>query len=55
MSEHPELRPGDEVPPATPSAGEDLCPECGGSGKVGEDACAACGGTGRVIGAVGGG
>ena len=27
------MNPGDEVPPGTAYSGEDLCPECSGSGK----------------------
>ena len=42
--------PGDQAPPGTPFTGEDLCPTCGGSGRLeqGED-CPTCGGTGKVI------
>ena len=31
------------------STGEDLCPECGGSGKVDGEGCPECGGSGTVI------
>ena len=41
--------PGDESAPGTPQTGEDICPECQGSGRQGQNACANCGGTGRVI------
>jgi hypothetical protein len=50
-----ELKPGDEAPPDEPSAGEDLCPECGGSGEKDGGTCEACRGTGRVQEAIGGG
>ncbi|HVL59218.1 MAG TPA: hypothetical protein VM491_22220 [Burkholderiaceae bacterium] len=47
-------RPGDEVPPGTPQSGEDVCPRCGGSGRLQAGAsCEDCGGTGRVIRLVG--
>lgn len=51
----PELRPGDQVPPSTDSAAEDLCPDCGGRGRRGDGECPTCRGTGRVTEAVGGG
>ena len=55
MSTDPDLGPGDQVPPGTASAGENLCPECGGDGVLNGAECPGCGGTGRVIEAVGGG
>jgi hypothetical protein len=48
-------RPGDEAPAEEPSAGENVCPECGGSGEKDGSACPNCDGTGRVIEAIGGG
>ncbi len=48
-------KPGDEVPEGTPHAGENLCPECGGSGTLDEKPCPTCEGTGTVTEAVGGG
>ena len=48
-------RPGDEAPPDEPSAGENICPACEGSGRRGDDACPECEGTGKVIEAIGGG
>ncbi len=50
-----DLAPGDETRPTTPSAGEDVCPRCSGSGKLGEGACPECGGSGVVVEGVGGG
>jgi hypothetical protein len=50
-----DMAPGDEVPPEQPPAGEEACPDCGGSGRQGDDKCPTCGGTGRVTEAVGGG
>lgn len=46
---------GDEAPARTPGTGEDVCPRCGGSGRIGETDCPDCLGTGRVIEGVGGG
>jgi hypothetical protein len=48
------MNPGDEVPAGTPGAGENVCPICGGSGKIEGRSCATCSGTGVVIEAVGG-
>lgn len=28
------MNPGDEAKPGTPGAGEDICPECNGTGKI---------------------
>ncbi len=50
------INPGDEASPGTPGAGEDICEQCGGTGKLdagGE--CPECGGTGRVMRGIGGG
>ena len=41
-------RPGDEAPPDSPAAGENVCPRCGGSGKDDGENCQVCSGTGRV-------
>jgi hypothetical protein len=49
------MKPGDEVPAEEPSAGEEICRECGGDGEVNGQRCEACRGTGRVEEAVGGG
>jgi hypothetical protein len=49
-----EMAPGDEAPPGTPGAGENICPACGGSGQLDGAACQTCGGTGKVIEEVGG-
>jgi len=50
-----DLSPGDEAPPQEPSAGENICPACEGSGRRGDGECPECEGTGTVIEAVGGG
>lgn len=50
------LKPGDQAEPGTPGTGEDLCPECGGSGRLDDGRpCRNCGGTGKVIQGIGGG
>jgi DnaJ-class molecular chaperone len=43
--------------PMEDPTGEDLCPECGGSGRIdgGAEQCPTCGGTGTVTEPVGGG
>jgi DnaJ-class molecular chaperone len=41
--------PGDEVAPGTPQTGENICPDCEGTGRRNGAPCAACGGTGRVV------
>ncbi|MDQ4049569.1 MAG: hypothetical protein M3131_09360 [Actinomycetota bacterium] len=54
--EHPQnLEPGDEVAPEVPSAGENVCQTCGGSGELDGGDCRNCGGRGMVVEAVGGG
>lgn len=59
MSNQPEgyeeMSPGDEAPPGTPGTGENICPECGGTGRLQNDReCQNCAGTGVVREAVGG-
>jgi hypothetical protein len=50
------MSPGDQVPPGTPGAGENTCPQCGGKGRLqGNTICTTCSGTGMVTEAVGGG
>ncbi len=51
----PKLNPGDQADPDTPGAGENVCRECNGSGKLGDRECPICGGTGVVIEEIGGG
>src|SRR3954449_1840012 len=50
----PASSPGDEVPPGTPGAGENICKRCGGSGKVQGKDCPEREGTGKVTTGVGG-
>jgi DnaJ-class molecular chaperone len=47
--------PGDDAAPGTPGSGENVCPECNGSGRIGRDPCPNCAGTGKVIEGIGGG
>ena len=48
--------PGDEAAPGTPGSGENVCPFCGGSGRVEDNqSCPECNGTGKVNTAIGGG
>lgn len=51
----PKLNPGDQAAPNTPGAGENICRECQGTGKIGARDCPICGGTGVVIEEIGGG
>jgi hypothetical protein len=53
MSDEP-LTPGDEAAPGTPGTGENLCPQCSGSGRAEGGECPTCDGTGKVIDGVGG-
>jgi DnaJ-class molecular chaperone len=48
------MAPGDEAPAGTPSTGENVCPQCGGSGRIGSSDCPNCQGTGKVIVGIGG-
>ncbi|MBV9782307.1 MAG: hypothetical protein JO264_00665 [Acidisphaera sp.] len=50
----PKLNPGDEAAPGTPGTGEDICADCGGSGRVKGQECQTCSGTGKVTKAIGG-
>jgi DnaJ-class molecular chaperone len=49
------LNPGDVAPPGTQGTGEDICPECQGSGRIASGPCPNCGGTGKVIAGIAGG
>jgi DnaJ-class molecular chaperone len=51
----PRVNPGDEAAPGTPGAGENVCPDCKGSGRLNNAPCKTCGGTGKVIEGIGGG
>jgi hypothetical protein len=45
---------GDEAPPGTPGTAENVCRECGGSGRVTDAVCPSCNGSGKVTVGVGG-
>jgi RecJ-like exonuclease len=49
-----QLNPGDEAPRDAPGTGEDVCPECHGSGRVNGRPCQNCGGTGVIVRVIGG-
>jgi len=53
-SKKPAMAPGDEAPEGTPGTGEDVCPRCGGSGRLGASACPECAGRGKIIRGIGG-
>jgi DnaJ-class molecular chaperone len=50
----PPMSPGDEAPAGTPGTGEDVCPDCGGSGQRDGRECRTCQGTGKVTVGIGG-
>jgi DnaJ-class molecular chaperone len=50
-----QMAPGDEAPPGTEGTGEDVCPRCGGDGRLDGGDCPECEGTGTVIRGVSGG
>jgi DnaJ-class molecular chaperone len=49
------INPGDEAAVGTSGTGENVCPDCKGSGRLNNAPCRLCGGTGKVIKGVGGG
>jgi len=53
-ADRPRPAPGDEAPPGTPGTGEDICPECAGSGRRDGRRCENCAGTGKIIRGIGG-
>ena len=48
------MAPGDEAPPGTEGTGEDICPECNGSGTKDGTECPECAGSGTVVKGIGG-
>lgn len=48
------VKPGDQAAEGTPGSGENVCPDCSGSGSIDGTPCTACEGTGVVQDAVGG-
>ena len=55
MSDQQPMSPGDDAPEGTQGAGENLCPTCGGSGRMQGAECPNCQGTGKVVEGIGGG
>lgn len=49
------MAPGDQAPPGTPGTGENVCPECNGTGKTDGRACGNCAGTGIIVEGISGG
>jgi hypothetical protein len=49
-----EANPGDVAPPGTPGTGENICPQCSGSGKFEDRTCPSCNGSGKIIEGIGG-
>lgn len=49
------LNPGDQAPRGTPGTGENVCPQCRGTGRRDGGPCDYCSGTGKVITGIGGG
>jgi DnaJ-class molecular chaperone len=49
------MAPGDEAPPDRDNTAPNVCPRCGGSGRLQGGECELCGGSGEVQEAVGGG
>ena len=47
-------RPGDDGQPGDALVGEDVCPDCSGSGQRNGDTCQTCAGTGRIDEGIGG-
>ncbi len=54
MSQNNDISEGDMAPPGTPGTGENVCPECNGSGEVGGATCTNCDGSGTIIEGIGG-
>jgi hypothetical protein len=54
MTQEP-MNPGDVAPAGTPGTGQNVCPECNGTGDVDGKECPNCEGLGTVIEGVGGG
>jgi DnaJ-class molecular chaperone len=54
MAGQGDLRPGDEGRPGDAPVGEDLCPDCSGSGERAGRTCSTCRGTGHIEEGIGG-
>jgi RecJ-like exonuclease len=53
-SDETNLNPGDQAKPGTSGTGENICPECKGTGRIDVTPCPNCGGLGKIIEGVGG-
>lgn len=42
------MAPGDKAQPGAENAGQDLCPECDGTGRYRDEECKNCGGSGTI-------
>jgi DnaJ-class molecular chaperone len=49
QEEREPLAAGDKAQPDADNAGEDLCPQCNGTGRDRDDECKNCGGSGKVF------
>ncbi len=49
------MHPGDDGPSGAPGTGENVCPDCAGSGRLRDDVCPTCEGSGKVNEGIGGG
>jgi hypothetical protein len=49
-----QVNPGDDAPEGTPGTGENVCPECNGTGDMDGKECPNCAGLGTVIEGIGG-
>lgn len=50
----PAMKPGDEAREGTPGTGDDVCPDCHGTGAKDSKPCPTCAGTGTITRAIGG-
>ncbi len=51
----PRPAPGDQAIAGTPGTGENVCPDCKGSGRLHDRVCPTCEGSGRIVEGIGGG
>lgn len=51
----PKPAPGDQAAAGTPGTGENVCPDCRGSGRLHGKACPTCEGSGKIVEGIGGG
>lgn len=49
QEEREPLTAGDKAQPDAENAGEDLCPQCNGTGRYRDEECTNCGGSGKVF------